>query len=80
MANLGQLFGLAILSTSEETLTHQLGRKPLGKLRMCCLCFAVLFLIVEYPTPWVPYFLLSVISSFKLLVLVFSSLIFLLLS
>lgn len=43
------MFGLAILSTSEEIPTHQLGRKPLGKLRGCYFCFAALFLIVEYP-------------------------------
>lgn len=49
VASLGQMFGLAILSTSEEIPTHQLGRKPLGKLRGCYFCFAALFLIVEYP-------------------------------
>lgn len=40
---------MAILSSLEEILTHQLGGNPLGKLRTCCCFFAVLFLTVEHP-------------------------------
>lgn len=40
MANLGYLFNLIILSTSEETLAHQIGGKALGWAASVCLfCF-----------------------------------------
>lgn len=78
VASLGYLFDMSMLSTWEETLAHQLGRKALGCAASVYLfCFSELNIPTlthpHLPTPHQgAYFLLSVVISLKLLLLAFS--------
>lgn len=78
VASLGYLFDMTVLSTWEETLAHQLGRKALGCTASVYLfCFSELNIPTlthpHLPTPHQgAYFFLSVIISLKFLLLAFS--------